>query len=344
MTNNIQDDILNQVFSFKISKDMDAITDKSDLIASFVKKTAEIFKAGKVSFMLLDESHQELSVEASYGLNPAASHAKVKLGEPFGGLVAKDGRALLVKNVESEYPEVSRNRLARYSTKSFLIVPVKIKDDVIGVLSLTDKKDRGVFTDDDLKILDLIAQNFALYIENLRLSEKVNNLSNLDQLTGLSNHRHFHEQMLEEIYRAERYKRPFALIILDIDGFSEYNQAHGYSSGDNVLKQISRIIKDNIRQADVVGRYGADEFGIILSETKLKRAIYAGERIKEKVNYAIFTEDEERKSSLGMSKLTVSLGVVEHRIGLSKDELINRATSALQEAHKKGKNSLCVFK
>lgn len=323
---------------------MDAITEKNDLSALLVKKTAEIFRVSKVSFMLLDEAQKELSIKASYGLKPVASQVTVKLGEPFSGLVAKDGKALLVKDVESEFPEVSRNRLARYLTKSFLIVPVKIKDNVIGVLSLTDKKDQSVFTDDDLKILDLISQNFALSIENLRLSEKVNNLSNLDPLTDLLSHRSFHEQLIEEIYRAERYRRALAITILDIDDFSEYNQVHGYSAGDNVVKQINKIIKENTRQTDVIGRYGSDEFGIIMSETKLNRAILAGERIREKISGSIFTEDEARKSSLGMSKLTVSLGVAEHRIGLSKDELINRAISALQEAQKKGKNRLCVFK
>jgi len=323
---------------------MDPITEKDNPIVLLVKKTAEIFKVNKVSFMLLDEAQKELSVKASYGLKPAAGEATVKLGESFGGLVAKDGKALLVKDVESEFPDVSRNRLARYLTKSFLIVPVKIKDSVIGVLSLTDKKDQGIFTDDDLKIVDLISHNLALYIENLKLSEKINNLSNLDPLTDLLSHRYFHEQLLEEIYRAERYRRSLALIMLDVDDFSEYNQVHGYSSGDNVLKQISKIIKENIRQTDVISRYGPDEFGMIMSETKLNKAILAGERIKEKISYSIFTEDEARKSSLGMSKLTVSLGIAEHRVGLSKDELINRVISALEEARKQGKNHLCVFK
>jgi len=132
--------------------------------------------------------------------------------------------------------------------------------------------------------------------------------------------------------------------MLDIDNFSSYNQNYGYSAGDSVLKQIGRIIKENTRQTDLVGRYGPEEFMIALPETKLKQANFVAEKIREKIAQAIFTGDEARESSLGMVRLTVSVGVTEHRTGLSKEGLIRQVISALQEAKQKGKNCTCVFK
>lgn len=321
---------------------MSSITDIDKLTAFFVNKLAEIFNVQRVSFMLLDEARQELSLKASQGLDFAVDKVKLKLGEAFGGWVAKEGNPLLVKNVEEEFPEISKNRLSRYLTKSFVILPIKVKDDVIGVLSLTDKKDQGVFTEEDLRMLILISRHLALHIENFRLLEKNKELVTLDPLTNLFNHRHFHEQVLEEIYRAQRYKHHLSLIMLDIDNFSDYNQNYGYSAGDSALKQIGTIIKENTRKVDMVSRYGPEEFVIILPEIKLKQAILVAEKLREKIAGAIFAKD--RESSFEMARLTVSVGVAGYRVGMSKEELIQHLETALSEAKQKGKNRVCFYK
>lgn len=321
---------------------MESILDADKLIVFFVNKLAEIFKVNRVSFMLLDESKGELFVQAAQGLNTAAEEARLKLGEGFGGQVAREGRPMLVKNVETEFPYLSKNRLSRYLTKSFVILPIKIKERVTGILSLTDKKDQGIFTDEDLHILTLMARSIALYIENIKLSEKNKSLSSFDPLTELFGHRYFQEQLIEEVNRAERYQRPLSLIMLDIDNFSNYNQDFGYASGDSVLKQLAKIMKENTRNIDFASRYGPEEFTVLLPETSLKEAVAVAERIKEKIAHSIFTQD--RTSSLGMSRITVSIGVVQHKVGLSNEELIHRGTSALQEAKQKGKNCVCVYK
>ena len=91
-------------------------------------------------------------------------------------------------------------------------------------------------------------------------------------------------------------------------------------------------------------RYGPDEFSIILPETKLKEALLVGEKIREKISSAIFTETENRKSSLGMVRLTASVGIADHSIGLTEEELNRHAASALLEAQEKGGNCVCVFR
>jgi diguanylate cyclase (GGDEF)-like protein len=165
-----------------------------------------------------------------------------------------------------------------------------------------------------------------------------------DSLTGLFSHRYFQEQLSEEMNRSERYRRPLSVVIVDIDKFTEYNQAHGYAAGDIVLKQVAQLLEGNCRKVDVVCRYGLDGFSIILPETKIKDAIFVAEKIREKMSMAVFTEDEARKSSYGMSRLTVSIGVSEHSVGLPKDDLIRHATGALFDCQQKGGNRVCVFR
>ena len=321
---------------------MSSIIDIDKLIAFVVNKLAEIFRASRVSFMLLDEARGELSVKASRGLDPAASEAKLKLGEAFGGWVAKEGESLLVKNVEVEYPELSKDRLSRYASKSFVIVPIKIEGEVVGVLNLTDKKEQGTFTEEDLKMLTLIGRHLALHIENIRLLEKNKNLVTLDSLTNLFNHRYFQEQLLEEIYRAERYRHPLGLIMLDIDNFKNYNETNGYPAGDSALRQVAVILKDNTRKADITSRYGPEEFMLILPEVKLKAAILVAEKLREKVSDAVFARD--RASSFEITRLTVSVGVVAYRVGMNKEELIQHAEAALSEAKQQGKNKVCFYR
>ncbi len=335
----------NQIFDSFLDNyiQMAAVSDIDQLIRLFVAGISETLRAERVSFMLMDQTGQELYIKASCGLGHLRDSkiGRMKLGEMFVGWVAQNGNPLLVKDVDAEFPDLPKERPSRYKTKSFIIVPVKIKQEVIGVLSLTDRRDSSVFTEDDLKKINFLCSYLALCIENIRLLEKNADLLITDTLTGLLNHRYFQERLNEEIYRAERYRRPLSLLLLDIDNFHCYNQNYGYSAGDSALKQISSIMRENTRQADTVSRYGPEEFMVILPETRLRQAVVVGERIREAVWHSIFTED--RSSSLGMARLTVSIGVVEFRIGLSREEIINRVSNALLQAKQKGRNCVCRY-
>ncbi|MFC1657850.1 diguanylate cyclase [Candidatus Omnitrophota bacterium] len=326
----------------EIDAQMHAFQDIDQLIAFFVNKIAEIFRAGRVSFMLLDETRGELFIKASHGLDFSDGKSIIRLGEMFGGWVAKQGKPLLVKDVEAEFPDLIKNRVLRCKTKSFIIVPVKVQKGIFGILNMTDKKDLSIFTEEELNTINLFCHYFALHVENIRLLENNAKNSTIDALTGLFNHRYFQDQLLEEIYRAERYRCHLSLAMLDIDNFCWYNQTYGYSAGDSALSKIGKLIKENTRRVDTSVRYGPEEFMLILPNTRLKQAIFVGEKIRETVGYSVFAED--RSTSLGMARLTVSIGVVEHKVGVDKEELTRRVVSALLEAKQKGKNRVCVFK
>lgn len=342
LKNNINEHNRFRDLLLQICLEMSSIVEKDKLVAYFVHKSAELFKVKRVSFMLLDKTTQELSLESAQGIDVSVGKVRVKVGEAFGGWVVKEGTALLVKDVEEEYPELSKNRLSRYTTRSFIIIPVKIRDEIIGIFNITDKREDGVFSEEDLKMANLAMRYFALAIENIRLSEKNTSLTTIDPLTGLFNHRYFHEQLLEEIYRAERYHHNLSLLIIDIDNFKDYNQANGYPLGDSALRQIANIIRENTRKVDVASRYGPEEFTVIFPEIKTREAIMAAEKLREKVATAVFAG--ERQSAFELTRITVSIGVCGYRVGTSKEELISQAESALAEAKQQGKNKVCIYK
>lgn len=307
-----------------------------------VDRIKVIFSADKISLMLLDKEKNELFIWASSDLGDEQKEVKVKYGQMFAGWVAEKGQPLLVKNVDSEFPHLSKIKLGRYKSKSFIIAPIKDKDKTLGVINITERKDLELFDEEDLKLISLIIPALILQMEKIQLIERIENLSTTDSLTGLSSHRYFQEHLSEEIDRAQRYRRRLSLIIIDVDNFQEYNEHYGYAMGDKVLTQLANILLENLRKVDIIARYAGEEFVIILPDTKRKQAALAAEKLRDKVNSAVFVE--RRNSSLAMARLTVSLGVAEYNMKDSKEEFIKKVVLALEEAKEKGRNRVCVYR
>lgn len=326
----------------EFSKTIGATRNLEQLGEFIVDKVDSIFQAKKASLMLLDKENKELYIWAASDKKAELKQVKVQCGQMFAGWVAQEGRPLLVKNVDSEFAQFSKTKLGRYRSKSFLIVPIKDENKTLGVINVTERQDSDIFTEEDLKIIGIIGPLVVLQMEKIKLSEQLANLVIIDSLTGLFNHRYLQEHLSEEIERAQRYRRPFSLIILGIDNFREYNENYGYAMGDCVLKQMANILKENLRKVDIASRYAGEEFVVLMPDTARKQAAAAAEKLRDKVQSAVFVE--KRTSALAMSRLTASLGVAEYNIRNKKEEFIEQAEQALREAKQKGKNCVCVFK
>ena len=151
-----------------------------------------------------------------------------------------------------------------------------------------------------------------------------------DGLTGIYNHRHFHEVLPREIERAKRYSQPFCLLLLDIDDFKKYNDTHGHLAGDKLLMNIARILVATTRNVDIVFRYGGEEFVVILPQVGKQGGVSSAKRILKLIKQKL--------------SVTASIGVTSFlEDGVSKDELINQADSAMYQAKKLGKDRICVF-
>ena len=174
------------------------------------------------------------------------------------------------------------------------------------------------------------------------LNEKLNLLSITDGLTEVYNHRYFQERLSEEISRIYRHKEdPVSLLMLDIDDFKKFNDTYGHQCGDMVLKQLARILQDNVRKIDIVSRYGGEEFTVILPKTESRKASLVAKRICKKVAETPFVLDDAGNTGC----VTVSIGVGTFRFGDGdKADLIKRADDALYKAKAMGKNRVEVWK
>jgi len=183
---------------------------------------------------------------------------------------------------------------------------------------------------------DSYRQIGKLKIELIQMQKLLERLTITDSLTGLYNRRFFSDKVNYEYFRAKRYKQPLSLLFGDLDNFKKVNDVYGHQVGDEVLRAVSKLIRDNIRNIDIAVRYGGEEIAIILPNTDLPGAKLVAERLREVIalNKIKFYEKEV--------SITISYGVttLNGEGNISLQELIKKADDALYTAKKKGKN--CV--
>jgi diguanylate cyclase (GGDEF)-like protein len=179
------------------------------------------------------------------------------------------------------------------------------------------------------------ARTHELAEANSRLAQ----LAVTDGLTGLYNHRHFHERLALEVERSQRNGLPLSLFMIDVDHFKSYNDHHGHPAGDEVLRQLARLLGDGRRANDVVARYGGEEFAIVLVDTAKFAAAKLAERLRERVAEHAFPESDSQPEG----RLTISIGVATCPDDATDPEgLVRAADSALYAAKHAGRDRVVL--
>jgi diguanylate cyclase (GGDEF)-like protein len=327
------DETLNSFVDF--SKSIASVLDKERLLDTILEKSLELLKAEQGSLMLVDNETSELVVEARKTVDDAVQEKmRLKKGEGVAGIVLQNGGSLLVRDIESD-PRVSQQSRARYKTKSFVSVPIKVEGRVTGVFNASDKIEGSAFNEDDLTLIQSFMNNMAIAIERSILykrTEEYKKLSITDPLTGIYNRRYLNSRLSEEITRYNRYKHPFSFLMFDLDGFKEYNDTYGHISGDELLKALADIIEESLRTIDIAARFGGDEFVAIFPQTPKVDAIQITNRVKEKIDKFL----DEYNPDISLS---VSMGLATYPDDASSImELIEKTDQALYLAKKGGGN------
>jgi diguanylate cyclase (GGDEF)-like protein/PAS domain S-box-containing protein len=170
--------------------------------------------------------------------------------------------------------------------------------------------------------------------DRVEYEQHLESLARTDGLTGIANHRAFQEFLQQHFYEASRYHQPLALALIDVDYFKQFNDTFGHQAGDEVLKRVARILRENVRQADFVARYGGEEFAIVFPSTDIASAVQVAERLRQAIGEA---EWEHRP-------VTASFGVASLQLGMkAPQELIEAADHALYQAKAAGRNRVCLF-
>lgn len=165
-------------------------------------------------------------------------------------------------------------------------------------------------------------------------------LSKIDGLTEVYNHRSFHQILEAEVNRAIRYNRNISLMMLDVDNFKIYNDSNGHPAGDIILKQLAWIFAKNCRECDHIARYGGDEFAIILPETSKEDAAHIGRRLRQIIEDSKFEKEEVFPGG----SLTISVGLASFpNDAIGKNDLIEKADAVLYQAKAQGRNQLVIY-
>ncbi|MBC7877066.1 MAG: GGDEF domain-containing protein [Anaerolineales bacterium] len=174
-------------------------------------------------------------------------------------------------------------------------------------------------------------------VELERLNAEVQRLALVDELTHLYNRRGFFEIGHHEVERAKRFEKPLSAIMLDIDNFKQFNDSYGHATGDKVIEGVATCCSRQLRKMDIFGRYGGEEFSVLLPETPLAGARIIAERLRHQ------TSQESISTKHGLLSVTISLGIaVFEGSTMRLEELLEHADQALYKAKESGRNRVCV--
>jgi diguanylate cyclase (GGDEF)-like protein len=191
------------------------------------------------------------------------------------------------------------------------------------------------FSDREQQILAIFATQVSMLIDTIRARERIVNLADTDDLTGIWNRRYLRRQLPQEIERARTFGVPLSLLLFDIDSFKEINDNFGHLIGDVVLSELCGSVRETLRPTDMLARYGGDEFAVILPHTDVSGACAVAERILSRIRALTVPTDDE-----GAIVCSVSIGIAEfHRHeDHSADDLVRRADERLYLSKRQGKN------
>jgi diguanylate cyclase (GGDEF)-like protein len=324
----------------RFAEQIDA-AEPSQIYESILAQSAELLNAERSSLWLLDETASELVIKAARGIPTRASEIeRVRVGEGIAGSVMRAGQPLM-----STIDALGRASLPerKYKTPSFISYPIAIGPRKIGVLNVADKRGGGLYNEDDLALIDLVAPQIALALERAIWQHRANQfqlMSITDPLTGLHNRRYLEARLSEELNRSKRYDTPMSFMMIDIDDFKFYNDRNGHQAGDRALEITAQCLRSTLRKADVAARYGGEEFSILLPQATLDEAGMIADRLRRTIMNTRFPQGETQP----LGSVTVSIGLSSLSPSLDSVEAVIRAADrALYHAKSHGKNRAYAY-
>ena len=194
---------------------------------------------------------------------------------------------------------------------------------------------KKLFSPEEAELFRIFALQGEAALRNVLLFDEVKSLAIRDGLTGLYNYRHFREVLAHQVEVSRRYGRPLSLLFLDIDNFKGINDTRGHPEGDLVLKALANFLQTQVRQADVLCRYGGEEFVALLPQTSWTQAYLLAERLREGIAQTAIP------LSGGDIHITVSIGGATRTAAMEGEDLVKAADAALYRAKQSGKNCVC---
>jgi diguanylate cyclase (GGDEF)-like protein len=294
--------------------------DVGELAALVAKDACHLVGAESCSVMLLDADRKQLSAYAAHGLSAEeVREIKFAVGEGIAGMAVAEKRAFRIGDVLAD--EKFSKRVQALTIRSLLVVPVVVRGQAIGALSVTHSQPEA-FGETEEAVLDLWAQAIGMDLESALLYR----LSMTDALTRVYNRRYLEEVVPRQLQFAAREATPIAALFIDLDDFKSINDHHGHEAGDQVLVETSARVRAVVRAEDVVMRYGGDEFLVLLIGPSALQADAVAGRVAERI------ERDPMAAGGGELAVRASVGVASSGPATTFEELLHNVDRALYAA------------
>jgi len=294
-----------------------------------VDGVAEALPANGVSLITMNPRAKKIVhfVRGGEGRDRVVAATFEELWDGLAGYVMREHEPLISPANRPDEREGPQARARREATGAgaVMVAPLSYAGKAFGVLTAINQVGDAEFGRHDLILHEAMANQAAIAIENARLFEEVQRLAVTDDLTGLKNRRGFFEVARRELERATRTGRPLSALMLDIDGFKRVNDTYGHAVGDEVLRHLAERCRRAVRDIDLVGRYGGEEFAVLLPETDLKTALEVAERVRSSIG------DTPFDTEVGPLPIRVSIGLalLDDDSEQTVESLLDRADTAM---------------
>ena len=278
------------------------------VLRTIMEKINEVLHPDTWSLLLMDVDKQELYFQIATGKGAERlKDARIKVGQGLAGWVAEAGKAVVVPDTSKDSRFFSQvDSQTKMETRSIVAVPVRFREQCLGVIELINCVGPDGFPPRDLALLEALADYAAIAIENAR---------------------HVNFMLDTEIYRSHRYAFEFSLIFIDLDHFKQINDTHGHLMGSKLLSEIGAAIKEKCRLIDLAFRYGGDEFVVLLPQTSKENAMGVARRLHKLIRETKWLTEP------GLNvNITASVGVASYPTdSRTKAELLHLADDAMYQ-------------
>ena len=324
----------------EISNELYSILNLDQLINSALLTLVGQLSCQRTFAMIYNQKEREYSHYYSKGFKPELlKKISMEVDHPIVKYFLKKP---IPQNIQNMLKSSSMRKTARKikNLEIEIIAPLMYRGSLRGFIGCGAKLHDGSFDNADFQIFSILVNIISISISNAQMYEDVKQMSFTDAMTGLNNYRYFENRLIEEINRCMRNKTVVSLLMLDIDDFKNYNDELGHQAGDEALRTVGWILKNTVRDGDIVNRYGGEEFAIIMPGMEKELIDVLAEHIRSKIEEFPFYKQHVQPSD----NLTISLGGSTYPDDAKNFEtLVNKADQALYHSKKIGRNRCTII-
>lgn len=316
----------------EISTAMNSTRNLDELLDLIIANVIRLISCDSANIMMIDQDY----AYPVRSLEPLENSVRLSI-ERTGTLhwMWKNRRPMVIPDVNDNSEWVTTPETAWIN--SYVGAPIVAIGDVIGFINL-DSAMPGFYRQETGERLQAFANQASIAIQNARIYEQLEEMATIDSLTNLFSRRYFFDLATKEYERACRYHHPLSAIMVDLDFFKEVNDTYGHLAGDQMLRRVAAECMKELRSTDFIGRYGGEEFAILLPETDLEMAKKVADRLCDRIARI------ELRTAMSILRITASMGVATMSSSCERlEDLLAQSDQALYLAKESGRNRVEVF-